>query len=75
VFAWRGDGNSAFEWLDKALDDSYDPGAKSRRDISRLNDPLFRSLHSDPRWEAFRERTGLPTKRIEALKFSVELPE
>jgi len=75
VFAWRGDKDSAFEWLDKALDDPYDTGRKTFHDINRLHNPLFRSLHSDPRWEAFRERTGLPTKRIESLKFSVELPK
>jgi len=75
VFAWRGDKDSAFEWLDKALDDTYDTGRKTFHDINRLHNPIFRSLHSDPRWEAYRERTGLPTKRIESVKISVELPK
>jgi tetratricopeptide (TPR) repeat protein len=77
VFAWRNDKDSAFEWLDKALDDTYADGGKPNTfaDINRLQDPLFRSLHSDPRWEAYRERTGLPTSRIESVKFSGELPQ
>jgi TolB-like protein len=74
VYAWRGERDSAFEWLDVALDDPYDTDNKVS-DINRLHNPLFRSLHDDPRWEAFRERSGLPTRRIEAIEFSVELPK
>ena len=29
--------------------------------------PEFRSLHSDPRWQAFLEAVGLSDRQIEAL--------
>ena len=50
VYAWRGDRDRAFEWLDRAV---------AQRDMGLLNawfDPLLRKLHDDPRWKGFLRR-------------------
>jgi TolB-like protein/tetratricopeptide (TPR) repeat protein len=75
VFAWRGDNDSAFEWLDRARIEVFNIDEHSINTVNRLHNPVFRSLHDDPRWETYRERSGLPTRRIEAIEFSIELPK
>jgi TolB-like protein len=54
VYAYRGEIERAFEWLDRAYDerDSGLPGI--------LTSVFFPGLHSDPRWEAFVHKLGLP---------------
>src|SRR5207248_890444 len=47
VYAYRGDADKAFEWLDKAVEYG-DPGLA---DIVTEN--LFAKIHADPRWLAF----------------------
>lgn len=55
IYAWRGETDAAFGWLDKAYA-ARDPSlAYLRKDIE------LRSLHSDPRWNALLEKIGLPT--------------
>ena len=54
VWARRGNPDAAFAWLDRAL---------GQRDgaLPRIkDDPLFRGLHSDPRWKAFLKKMNLP---------------
>ena len=54
VFAWQGDADGAFAWLEKArtLPDSAVTWMKT--------DPLLQKIRSDPRWPALLERAGLP---------------
>jgi hypothetical protein len=52
VLAARGEADRAFEWLDRAFDQS-DPGL-----TEILCGPLLRNLHSDPRWGAYVRRAG-----------------
>jgi serine/threonine protein kinase/TolB-like protein/tetratricopeptide (TPR) repeat protein len=54
VYAWRGDLDKAFEWLDKAYE-LRDGGLQEVR-----NDPLIRKLHSDPRFNTFLAKMKLP---------------
>jgi TolB-like protein/tetratricopeptide (TPR) repeat protein len=75
VFAWRSDNDSAFEWLDRALNEVFDADRHNHNTVNRLHNPVFRKLHDDPRWEAYRERSGLPTARIKAIDFSIEFPK
>jgi tetratricopeptide (TPR) repeat protein len=55
AYALAGYPDQAFQWLDKAYDE---------RDGKTLalfgRDPAWRSLHSDPRFDAFLQRMGLP---------------
>ena len=55
VYAWRGETDKAFEWLQISYD-NHDTGI-----LSLLIDPLMRSLRSDPRYKSMVEKVGLPT--------------
>jgi TolB-like protein/DNA-binding winged helix-turn-helix (wHTH) protein len=55
VYAWRGETDAAFEWLERAY---------QLRDASFMYikfDPLLRSLHADPRYWALLLRLNLPS--------------
>jgi serine/threonine-protein kinase len=54
VYAWRGETDKAFEWLQISYD-SHDTGA-----LSLLIDPLMRGLRGDPRYKGMLEKIGLP---------------
>ncbi len=54
AYAFRNQSDEAFEWLDRAY---------AQRDgglIATKVDPLFKSLHSDPRYAAFLKKLNLP---------------
>jgi TolB-like protein/Flp pilus assembly protein TadD len=55
VYAWRGETEKAFEWLQIAYD-NHDTGI-----LSLLIDPLMRGLRGDPRFKDMLEKVGLPT--------------
>ena len=53
LHALRGEADLAFEWLERAYD---------QRDAGigwTMVDPFLRSLHADPRWNAFLRKLGL----------------
>ena len=53
IYAWRGEKDQAFEWLDRAYD-QHDTG------MPRLRyDPTLASLHDDPRFAALVKKMGL----------------
>lgn len=54
VYAWRGESDQAFAWLDRA---------HTQRDVFLPQikiDPLLRKLHGDPRFAAMVKKVGLP---------------
>ena len=55
VYAWRGERDKAFEWLQRAYD---------QRDLALARsvkaNPLLRNLHDDPRWKPFLRKMNLP---------------
>ena len=53
AYAFRGEIDLAFDWLEQA----YDNGSTGLGQI--LMEPLFASLHDDPRWEPFLDKMGL----------------
>ena len=69
VFAFRGDSDSAFIWLEKAVQQN-DPGLS---EIPR--NPLFANIHSDPRWLPFLESIGKSPEQLAAIEFDMTLPE
>ena len=68
VYAFRGDSDKAFEWLDKAMQ-YRDPGLS---DIVREN--LFDKIHSDPRWLPFLRKIGKAPEQLAKIQFKVSLP-
>lgn len=56
VYAWRGERDRAFEWLEKAY-------AQSQIALVVAGiDPLLRALHGDPRFAALLQKLNLPRK-------------
>ena len=68
VYAYRGEADKAFEWLDKAIEYG-DPGIS---DI--VMDNLFAKIHADPRWLPFLRKIGKAPEQLAAIKFDVKLP-
>jgi TolB-like protein/class 3 adenylate cyclase/Flp pilus assembly protein TadD len=65
VYAFCGDADKAFHWLDKAV--SYqDPGLA---DIAVEN--LFDNIHSDPRWLPFLRKIGRAPDQLAKIEFKV----
>jgi TolB-like protein/Flp pilus assembly protein TadD len=58
VYAWRGEKDQAFAWMERARE-QRDPGIGSVR-----AEPFFDSLHGDPRWDAFLHRMGLADDQL-----------
>jgi adenylate cyclase len=54
AYAYRGDIDASFEWLQLAYD-TRDSGLNKM-----LVDPMLANLHSDPRWKPFLNKMGFP---------------
>jgi TolB-like protein/Flp pilus assembly protein TadD len=68
VYAFRGEADKAFEWLDKAVQ-YHDPGFS---EIASEN--LFDNIHSDPRWLPFLRKLGRAPEQLAKIQFKVTLP-
>ncbi|HEY2394513.1 MAG TPA: tetratricopeptide repeat protein [Rudaea sp.] len=69
VYAYRGEADKAFEWLDKAIE--Y--GDRGLSEIVTEN--LFDKIHSDPRWLAFLHKVGKAPEQLAKIEFKVTLPQ
>jgi hypothetical protein len=67
--AFRGQSDAAFEWLDKAAA-IHDPGV-----AGVLSDPLFDSLHGDPRWLPYLRKIGYAPEQLAKIELKVTLPQ
>jgi len=68
VYAFRGEGDRAFEWLDKAIEYA-DPGLS---EVAAEN--LFANIRDDPRWLPFLRRIGRAPEQLAAVSFKLSLP-
>ena len=68
VEAWRGNADEAFAWLDKAVE-YRDTGLPML-----VVEPLFASLHGDPRWEPLLRKLGKAPEQLAAIGFEVAMP-
>jgi TolB-like protein/lipoprotein NlpI len=68
VYAFRGEADKAFGWLDKAAQ-NQDPGFS---EIESEN--LFDNIHSDPRWLPFLRKLGRAPEQLAKVQFKVTLP-
>ncbi len=62
AYAYRGDKDRAFEWLERARR-QRDPGLGNLR-----KDPLLESLNHDPRWNAFLHTMGLADEQLKTSR-------
>ncbi len=69
VYAYLGDADSAFEWLDRAVE-SKDGGLSEV-----LGEPLFTNIHDDPRWLPFLQKINYSPEQLAAIEFNVTLVE
>ena len=69
VYAYRGEADKAFEWLDKAVEYG-DPGLGEV-----VTENLFAKIHADPRWLAFLHKVGKAPEQLAKIEFKVMLPQ
>ncbi len=68
IYAYRGEVDKCFAWLEKAL--VYrDPGLS----LTAVQWP-FTNAYNDPRWVPFLRRIGRAPEQLAAVKFDVKLP-
>ena len=69
VYAYRGEADPAFEWLDKAVADG-DPGL-----AAIVTENLFDNIRKDPRWLSFLRKIGKAPEQLARIEFKVTLPQ
>jgi TolB-like protein/Tfp pilus assembly protein PilF len=69
VYAFCGQPDKAFEWLDKAV--AYQDAGLSEI----VSQTLFNKIHSDPRWLPFLRKLGKAPEQLAQIKFKVTLPQ
>jgi TolB-like protein/tetratricopeptide (TPR) repeat protein len=69
IYAFRGETNKAFEWLDKTVE-YQDPGLC---EIPTEN--FFASIRSDSRWLPFLRKIGKDPETLAKIEFKVKLPK
>ncbi|TKR30464.1 tetratricopeptide repeat protein [Luteimonas gilva] len=69
VYAYLGEPDKAFEWLDKAVE-YQDPGL-----AGIVSDDLLTKIHADPRWLPFLRKRGKAPEQLAKIEFKVPLPK
>ena len=69
VYAYCGEADKAFVWLDKAVE--YGDGGLGEI----VTDNLFDKIHADPRWLAFLRKIGKAPEQLAKIEFKVTLPQ
>ena len=69
VYAYRGEADKAFAWLDKAVD--YNDTGLSEI----VTENLFDNIHADPRWLPFLRKIGKAPEQLAKIEFKVTLPQ
>jgi hypothetical protein len=68
IYAWAGQNDMAFVWLDKAVEEYGADFAES------VKTDLYGPIKSDPRWQAFLERNGVADQDLSHIKFNPIVP-
>ena len=68
-YAYRGEVDKAFEWLDKAV--AYGDGGLAEI----VTENLFDKIHKDPRWLPFLRKIGKAPEQLAKIDFKVTLPK
>jgi TolB-like protein len=68
IYAWRGEPDRAFEWLEIARE-NHDAG------LGQINtEPIIANLREDPRWVPFLESIGMAPHQLAEIPFNVTIP-
>jgi TolB-like protein/Flp pilus assembly protein TadD len=66
VYAFRGDANVAFQWLERAA---------AQSDLANVAvDPAFDPIHRDARWLPFLRKAGKAPEQLAAIPFKLTMP-
>ena len=68
AYAWLGENDQAFEWLNRPM-----PNLPVLSEVAFL-DPVIRKLAGDPRWDAFLARYNNSPEELARIDFSYVLP-
>ena len=68
VYAWIGDPDAAFDWLDKSVEQN-EAGLNAQHQSL-----LLHSLHDDPRWNDFRQKSGASAETLGQIELEIPLP-
>src|SRR5947209_2931199 len=68
VYAFCGQSDRAFEWLDKAV--AYQDAGLNEI----VSQKLFEKIHSDPRWLPFLRKLGKAPEQLARIEFKVTMP-
>lgn len=66
IYAFRGEADEAFEWLEK----SAETNSSGLQGI--IVNPLLTGLHADPRWTPLLESMGKSSRQLDEIKFTVQ---
>ena len=69
VYAYRGEADKAFAWLDKAVE--YGDGGLGEI----VTENLFDNIRADPRWLPFLRKVGKAPEQLAKIEFKVTLPQ
>jgi tetratricopeptide (TPR) repeat protein len=69
VYAYRGEADQAFAWLDKGIE--YGDGGLGEI----VSDNMFDNIHADPRWLPFLRKIGKAPEQLAKIEFKVTLPK
>lgn len=69
VYAYRGEADKAFEWLDRAVQNDDTSLPTIHFEI------FFAKIHSDPRWLPFLHRIGVAPDQLAKIEFKMTLPQ
>lgn len=64
VYAWRGEAEQAYAWLERAI-------KGGQRTLGIRTEPFLQSLRSDPRWEKLLYRLGLSDSQVQSIDFQL----
>ena len=67
VYSWIGDADSAFEWLDKAIEIG-EAGVRTQ-----FMSPMYHNVTNDRRWYDFRERSHSSAALLDSIDLPVDL--
>jgi serine/threonine protein kinase/tetratricopeptide (TPR) repeat protein len=68
VYAFRGENDKAFEWIDKELENGG-----TFAEIA--GDKLYANLYDDPRWLPFLQKIGKAPEQLAKIQFKVSPPD